>query len=44
MVPLFEAFNDQEPVLPEGNAEILMKELASRLKELKLRCENEKGE
>jgi hypothetical protein len=38
MTPLFEAFNDQERVVPEGNAQELMRVLAIRLKELKLRC------
>lgn len=32
MTPLFEAFNDQDRVVPEGNAETMMKLLASRLK------------
>ena len=44
MTPLFEAFNDQESVVPEGNAHVLMKVLAVRLKELKRRCDKEKGE
>jgi hypothetical protein len=44
MTPLFESFNDQERILPEGSADQLMKLLAHRLKELKLRCEKEKGE
>lgn len=44
MTPLFEAFNDQERIVPEGSADHLMKVLSIRLKELKLRCEKEKGE
>lgn len=44
MVPLFEAFNDQEPVVPTGDAGNLMKVLGMRLKELKLRCDKEEGE
>ena len=38
MTPLFEAFNDQERIVPEGSADHLMKMLSIRLKELKLRC------
>jgi hypothetical protein len=44
MTPLFEAFNDNERIVPEGNADRLMRELAVRLKELKKSCEREKGE
>lgn len=44
MTPLFEAFSDQEKVVPEGNAHELMNLLAFRLKELKLHCEKERGE
>ncbi len=44
MVPLFEAFNDQEPVVPQGDAQTLMKVLGMRLKEMKLRCQKEEGE
>ena len=44
MTPLFEAFNDHEKIVPQGNADNLMKLLAQRLKELKLRCQKEKGE
>ena len=38
MTPLFEAFNDQERIVPSGSADHLMKTLSVRLKELKLRC------
>ena len=44
MAPLFEAFNDQQKVVPEGDAKELMNVLAIRLKQLKLRCEKEQGE
>lgn len=44
MTPLFEAFNDQERIVPEGGAEDLMKVLSARLMELKKRCSEEKGE
>lgn len=32
MTPLFEAFNDQDKVVPQGSAKDLMKILAIRLK------------
>lgn len=32
MTPLFEAFNDQEKIVPEGSADHLMKTLSIRLK------------
>lgn len=44
VAPLFEAMNDQEKVVPNGNAAGLMKTLAERLRELKLKCESEQGE
>jgi len=44
VAPLFEALNDQDKVVPNGNAEDLMQVLALHLKELKLRCEKEEGE
>jgi len=44
VAPLFEALNDQDKVVPNGNAGDLMELLALHLKELKLRCEKEEGE
>ena len=44
MAPLFEAFNDQEKVVPEAKAGEMMRVLARRLKVLKVRCEKEEGE